>query len=158
MIVNRTKLAEIFGVSLTSVDNWIRRDCPYIQKAEQGKPWKFETKEVSDWLRKQDIIKATEGVDNTDIDEAKRRKLVADATLSEIAVAKEKGIVIDAEEIKNKLSSVLAEFTSKVRRIPERAVLRVVGETNESRIKSILLEEIDECLNLFIDYVDESRL
>lgn len=157
-IKNRSETADIFGVHITTLDGWIKRGCPYVKKGTKGVAWEIDTAQVSDWLRANDAEALSKGLDNTDIDEGKRRKIVADATLAEIQVAKEKGIVIDAEEIKQGLSHLFAEFTGKVRRVPERAVLRIVGETNESKIKSVLLEEIDECLNLFTDYVEQRRL
>jgi len=148
---NRAGLADIFGVSLPTIDGWIRRGCPFVDKpSKDNKSWKFNVPDVANWREEQAIIKI---MDTSDVDELKRRKLLAETTIAEINAAKEKNLVVDAEEVKLKLSSIFAEFTSRVRRVPERAVLRIVSESNESKIKSVLLEEIDECLNLFADYL-----
>lgn len=47
--VNRNKLAEIFQVSLGTIDAWVRRGCPY-KKA--GKNYEFILKEVIGWRDK----------------------------------------------------------------------------------------------------------
>ena len=47
--VNRTGLAEHFGVSLTTIDNWIRRGCPYQKKGGRGSEWEFSIDDVDLW-------------------------------------------------------------------------------------------------------------
>src|SRR5689334_3744886 len=51
LIVNRVGLAEIFGVSLPTVDAWVRGGCPYLQRADRdrGIPWQFNTAAVIAW-------------------------------------------------------------------------------------------------------------
>lgn len=50
--INRAQLAETFGVSLPTVDAWIRKGCPYVQKGGNGKPWQFRIQEVVRWREK----------------------------------------------------------------------------------------------------------
>ena len=49
MKVNRNGLAREFGVSLVSVDNWVRNGCPFIQAGGRGIEWIFETDDVEGW-------------------------------------------------------------------------------------------------------------
>lgn len=46
---NKADLANWFGVSLTTVDQWLRRGCPYIQRGERGKQWRFDFLAVCKW-------------------------------------------------------------------------------------------------------------
>jgi len=46
---NKADLANWFGVALTTVDQWLRRGCPYLQRGERGKQWKFDFLAVSKW-------------------------------------------------------------------------------------------------------------
>ena len=50
-VVNRVELAKILGVSLPTIDAYVRRGCPYVSKAdrEKGIPWEFNTAAVIDW-------------------------------------------------------------------------------------------------------------
>jgi hypothetical protein len=47
--LNRTELAQGFEVSLTTIDNWIRRGMPYLQKGGPGKVWDFDRDAVDEW-------------------------------------------------------------------------------------------------------------
>lgn len=46
---NKALLAEWFGVSIATVDAWVRRGCPSVQRGEKGRPWIFDLKEVAAW-------------------------------------------------------------------------------------------------------------
>ena len=50
--VNRAGLAEILGVSLPTVDAYVKRGCPYVSQADRdnGIPWAFDTAAVIAWL------------------------------------------------------------------------------------------------------------
>ena len=46
---NKADLANWFGVSLTTADQWLRRGCPYMQRGERGKEWRFDFLAVAKW-------------------------------------------------------------------------------------------------------------
>lgn len=46
---NKADLANWFGVSLTTADQWLRRGCPYLQRGERGKEWRFDYLAVAKW-------------------------------------------------------------------------------------------------------------
>jgi phage terminase Nu1 subunit (DNA packaging protein) len=48
-IGNKADLANWFGVSLTTADQWLRRGCPYLQRGERGKEWRFDFLAVAKW-------------------------------------------------------------------------------------------------------------
>jgi len=48
-IGNKADVASWFGVSLTTVDQWLRRGCPYMQRGERGKQWQFDLLGVAKW-------------------------------------------------------------------------------------------------------------
>lgn len=50
MIVNRVKLADICGVSKTTVDAWVGLGCPVIEKSGKSRPSKYDTVDVFRWL------------------------------------------------------------------------------------------------------------
>jgi len=45
--LNRSKIAEYFGVSLTAIDGWTRKGCPFERK---GKNLQFDPQALSKWL------------------------------------------------------------------------------------------------------------
>ena len=50
--VNRAELAEILGVSLPTVDAYVKRGLPYVRQADRDKgiQWQFDTAAVIGWL------------------------------------------------------------------------------------------------------------
>lgn len=57
--INKNQLAEAFGVSLTTIDAWIRKGMPYIEKggSETGKSWKIDLEAVKRWRENQNYPK-----------------------------------------------------------------------------------------------------
>lgn len=86
--VNRAELADLFGVSLPTVDAWIRDGCPFAVKGAKGREWAFESATVHRWLVDRAVADVAAGYEGEigviTADEAKRRKAVADAVVAEI--------------------------------------------------------------------------
>ena len=144
-VVNRQELADIFGVALTTVDNWNRKGCPVVQKGDKGVAWQFNTKDVHEFLIAQKVDMAT-GDAPSDFDDAKLRKLLAETELAELELAKAKEEVVELPVVETALASAFAEVQARLRNLPGRVLSALIGETNEQRFKEVLLAEIDESL------------
>ena len=48
-LVNRAELATLFEVSLPTVDAWVRKGCPVVERGGRGREWKFHFAEVFNW-------------------------------------------------------------------------------------------------------------
>lgn len=149
--VNRAQLANHFGVAKTTVDDWVQRGCPVEQRGSRGVPWKFNTAEIFKWLDQQARAE-TAGVQIATTDELRRRKLAAETGSAELAYSKEAELVAPIEQIERAMIKAFGEVRGSLRRVlPARAARRLVGETNETRFKTVLLEEIDHCLEALAD-------
>jgi phage terminase Nu1 subunit (DNA packaging protein) len=92
---NKAEVAEWFGMSVATVDAWIRRGCPAVQRGARGVPWVFDLLQVAQWRFAAPAAPGGDGSDETDPDsltpkerldwykgEAEKRKLqVADGQL-----------------------------------------------------------------------------
>lgn len=143
--VNRANLADVFGVSLPTIDSWVRAGCPLIQRGSKGVEWTFNTADVSKWLRDRAAQDASENFIQDEA-ELKRRKLAAETTMAELELAKAKGEVAPLDQMERNLSKLFAEIRANMRNIPGRVVTRVIGETDERKIKAALMDEIDQVL------------
>ena len=77
MKTNRSELTDIFGVSLRTIAGWVKQGCPVVQKGR-----KFDTGAVYSWFEAQTLQSV---VDETpDLNEARRRKLLAEAEKAEL--------------------------------------------------------------------------
>lgn len=144
-IVSRSKLAEMQDVSLPTVDKWVRDGCPVVKRGGRGKEWQFDNAAVTNWrldCKEQEAA----GQMPTDEAELKRRKLAAETMLAELELAQAKKAVAPIDQVERMVSGAFAQVRAAVRNIPERTVAQLIGETDERRFKSVLLEEIDQTL------------
>ena len=49
--LGKQEIADLFGVSEVTVDAWIRKGCPIIQRGSKGVAWQINSAAVSNWLR-----------------------------------------------------------------------------------------------------------
>ena len=64
---NKIDAAAWFDVALPTIDAWIRRGCPVIQRGRQGTPWVIDLKEMHEWhLRQKWLGGAEDDGDSTD--------------------------------------------------------------------------------------------
>lgn len=144
-IVSRQGLAELFGMSLNTVDHWVRTGCPVVQKGGPGKKWQFNTADVLGW--RDDKAREEAGGATTKDEKALRlRGLEARTLRDELDLAKARAEVVPVEQYERALTMACAELRTGMRNVPGRAVRMLIGETDETRFKSVLLAEIDQAL------------
>lgn len=157
-IVNRQGLAEFFGISLPTVDAWVRSKIPYIQRGGKGKEWQFDTAAVIEWR----IAQAAEvaGKKLTSLETIEKETARVRLEQEKLKYAKLAGLVVPMDQMERRLAIVFAEIRTSMRNLPGRVASIILGETNERRIRAVLLEEIDRNLSALADFdtntLDES--
>lgn len=142
---NRGEISEFFGVTPPTVDSWVRAGCPVIQRGSKGVAAIFNTADVSKWLRDKAREEGS-GTSLADESELKRRKLAAEAEKAELELAKAKGEVATIEDFERAQSAMMAAIRANMRNVPGRAVLQLLGCTDEAEFKAKLMDEIDLAL------------
>jgi phage terminase Nu1 subunit (DNA packaging protein) len=140
-IVNRSELAEFFGVVVNTVDSWVRAGCPVVQKGSRGVPASFNTGDVARW--RLDQAREEAGGENiADETALKKRKMQADVNLAELNFAKARGEVAPIREFERFQAAHDAAIRSNVLNVPQRVVTQLLGETNETIFKAKLRAEL----------------
>lgn len=142
--LNRSDLAAHIGVSLPTVDRWIKDGMPVVRRGGRGIEWEFDLADVIRW--RVDVAKEAAGGDATDLAEIEKRTAAAKMLKAELELAKARGDVAPLAQIERNLSKVFAEVRANMRNIPSAVASVIIGETDERRLKSVLLEEIDKAL------------
>jgi len=156
--VSTDELAELMGTHPWQVRDWMKAGCPVHKRGTGGRGKdganQFVLKDVVGWLKDRALKAALKSSDHEIVssEEAKRRKLAAEAALQEIELAKAKELVIDVQAVEQDLSNRFAELRSNIRKIPERVAIRLVAENDETEIKKVLLEEIDAVLEVLTSH------
>jgi phage terminase Nu1 subunit (DNA packaging protein) len=150
-VVNRAELAEINGVSMPTIDDWVKRGCPVGQRGGRGRAWQFNTAEVRNW-REDDIRAESSQATNATKEQLVLRKLAAETEQAELDLAKSKDEVVPVEQLERAMIKAFGEVRAGMRNVvPGRAASRLLGETDETSFKAVLLEEIDHALEALAD-------
>ena len=139
--VTRQALADVFGVALPTIDAWVRKGCPFVEKGGRGQEWQFNTAQVSKWLRDRDVEEATGGIPD-DIEMLRIRKQKAETELAELELATKKGEVALVSEYEKVWAMSMGQLRQNIMGVPQRAVLQLLGETDELVFKEKLRAEI----------------
>jgi phage terminase Nu1 subunit (DNA packaging protein) len=128
----------------------MKSGAPYVEKGSKSKPWKVNTKALSDWLRQRELeLKIGEAGSS---EELRRRKLAAETQKAEMEMLKAKGELVPLRQLERALANTFAELKTNMRNIPRRTATSIVGETDEIRIKEVLLTEIDQALEVLAQF------
>lgn len=141
--MNRKETAAAFGIDVTTLDGWCEKGCP-ADRQGKGRPATFDLSEVLAWRIQFETEKALETVsrDAGDLDALRARKLRAEAGIREIQLARASADLIPAHEFELALSSMLVAARVQVCEVlPVRAARRVLGETDETRLREALRDE-----------------
>lgn len=139
--VTRSGLGEVFGVSLPTVDSWVRSGCPVVKKGGRGVEWQFDTAEVAEWLKNRAVAAATD-TGHADEKELKRRKLEAETLIVELELARQKGEVALIDEFARAQAAAFAGIRANVMNVPARVVTQLLGEKDETVFKQKLRAEL----------------
>lgn len=144
-IVNRSGLADFFGVALPTVDGWVRQGAPVVQRGGRGRQWEFDTAEITSWRIQRAITEATGDVQADEV-ELKRRKLQAETAMAELELAKAKAEVAPIKEFEKAQAAAFAQIRANIMNVPQRIVVQLLGETSETVFKSKLKQELSVAL------------
>lgn len=158
-IATKQELADIFGVSLPTIEAWVRGGCPFVEKGGMGKSWKFDTAAVATW-QKDKATEDAKGTANVTAEELARRKNEASTQLVELELAKAKGEVAPVEEFERATAMLMGEIRQNIMNVPQRVVLTLLGETDEAVFKSKLRTELvlalETAANADLDPADDT--
>lgn len=153
--VNRSKLSDVFGVSLPTVDLWVRSGCPGVKTGfGNGAKWEFNTADVAKWLQSRAVEDAT-GDDTADEAALKRRRLAVTLKADELDLSREMELVSTIEGFEKEWAKTFAMLRQRIMTVPARVALSLVGEKSEARIKEVLVDELTAALTAVADGDDE---
>lgn len=138
--LNRSGLAEYMGVALTTVDRWVKEGCPVVQRGSRGVEWAFDSADIAKWYADR-AVAATAG-ETSDLEEIERRTAKAKMEKAELELAQAKGAVAPIREFERAQAAAFAEIRTNVMNVPARAVLQLLGETDEIIFKQKLRAEL----------------
>lgn len=124
--VSLRELAAFLDRDRTTISKWIEAGMPFVEKANRdlGKAWVFDTAEVVRWREQRAANEVAEKLGGTadgvtSEDEAKRRRAVAQAVVSELDMLERLRAVVPVDDVTDLWSKDYAEVKAKVMSLPD---------------------------------------
>lgn len=159
-LVNRVKLAEIFGVSVDTVSAWVKRGCPYLVGGDKGKQWSFNSASVFRWhLESVDGSSGSQTPEN--YEKSKARKMAADAALAEIELERARGSVVELSVVLDAVTEEYATVRTRLGSLPGILAPRLSPD-RALEYQPVIADVVDDILKelsadeRFADTVDET--
>ncbi|WOH61918.1 terminase small subunit [Bradyrhizobium sp. BWC-3-1] len=139
--LNRSGLAEAQGVSLPTIDRWVKDGMPVGQRGSRGVEWVFDLADVIRWRIERATADANAGAPD-DLAAIEKRTAQAKMLTAELELAKKKGEVAPVRDFERAQAKVFAQIRANVMNVPQRCVIQLLGETDETIFKDKLRKEL----------------
>lgn len=114
--LNKSELAEFFGVSVQAVDGWCRRNCPVIERGAPGRPWAFDAVEVAKW--RYSVPDAPDGVDPDEMLPSDRKAWYESETKRRALQVQDREL-IPADEVERVIATAFSAIAQGLRSLPD---------------------------------------
>lgn len=146
MIVNRTQLADILGVSPTTVLKRVEQGMPVQQRGDRTTEWVFDTVAVIKWL--QDVASGSADTEKSENEKvrtrAETRQTVAAAALKELELGQRQKVLVHVDDLVMLMDEQFAVLKSRFNALPARLAQRVAIETDPAECRKMLREEVNQ--------------
>lgn len=133
------------GVTLPTVDVWVKQGCPYLTRGSRGVEWEFDSAAVINWRRDKERQEAA-GQGEEDADKLELRIKSAKAQMAELELLEARKLLAPVEEMERAWAKAFASLQVNVMNVVQRATLALLGETDETRFKTKLRAELAAAL------------
>jgi phage terminase Nu1 subunit (DNA packaging protein) len=126
MQLTAKQVADYYGVRERTVTNWVNSDppCPSIL---DGSRRFFDSATVAAWKEQRAVDAAISRANPVDFEEAKGRKMAAEAELTELELARVRGESVPVALFAEKVRDLATKIRSQLLAAPGRYSARVVG-------------------------------
>jgi phage terminase Nu1 subunit (DNA packaging protein) len=144
MIVNRSGLARIVGVSATTIDRRVKEGMPVVEAAQVGdsQQWQFDTAAVIEWLRHRDMPRPRD----TRLAKAELRQRNAEAGLVEFDLQQKQKTIIHIEDINEIQAEQFALVSEQLLVIPPELVDALAAEADIGKCRDLLESHVHALL------------
>ncbi|HEV7434345.1 MAG TPA: terminase small subunit [Pseudorhizobium sp.] len=156
--VSQTDLADIFGVTDTTIRAWERDGMPVIAKGSRGLPDAYDTAACIEWRLAQVLarVPAEQPGDVVSEDEARRRKIYAEAQLAELKLDVERGELVEISAVGEEVDAVFSQVRARLLAIPGALALALTNEPDPTVIRDRVFGEVAAALTELSSHTGEA--
>jgi terminase small subunit / prophage DNA-packing protein len=148
-VMNRSQLAELLAVNLTTVDNWVREGCPFVKRPVRAGVgnWEFSPAAVVQWRIDRERQSALGDLAKVDEAEARRRKMAAEAGLAELELQIKNGNAVAIADQERIWVQMVGSARARLLAIPTKVGPSVAIEADAVACQSMIEAAITEALS-----------
>jgi phage terminase Nu1 subunit (DNA packaging protein) len=143
-IANRDEMAGILGISVTTLDRYVRAGCPVVERAENRREYRFNSADVIAWREERE---AQAKAASPAADDVRRRYTLAAAQLKELELAERRGLMVSVEDILPTLVDQLANVRSRLMAMPGRLAIELAALSDPVAIERVMTNELAAALS-----------
>jgi phage terminase Nu1 subunit (DNA packaging protein) len=139
----------MFGVAHETVRKWVAAGCPAVRKSDGSKGgagWQFSSADVIAWYAAREKASVKRG-EHVDLDEAKRRKLAAEAELAELDAAERRGDLVKIADVAAIVAEEYGACRSRLLGMPTKLAPILATTTDINEVRALLDAAIREALD-----------
>lgn len=138
---NKAEVAEFFDVSIPSVEGWLRRGCPVVQRGSRTVPWVFDLLDVATWRITGQRTDAD--VDPDTLPPSERKAWYEGETRKRELQVRDREL-IPAAEVEQAIATAFAAIAQDMRAIPDNLERRHgIAPAVAEAVETALLEAMD---------------
>jgi phage terminase Nu1 subunit (DNA packaging protein) len=147
MLVNKSKLGMIFGMSQAAVDKALANGAPYVSRGTRKEGWRINTAAFEAW-RREELRESIQPTDPNKLtfDEAKAKKTQAEYERIEMENARRRGEYLTIDQALALYREEASVIRSHLMSVPGRVAIPAAAESDPGMIEALLQDEINIAL------------
>lgn len=138
---NKAQAAEFFDVTLPTIDAWIRKGAPVMQRGARGVSWVIDLRAMSEWVYSGRSENAD--IDPDSLPPSERKAWYEGETRKRELQVRDREL-IPAAEVEQAIATAFAAIAQDMRAIPDNLERRHgIDPQTAEQVESALLEEMD---------------
>jgi phage terminase Nu1 subunit (DNA packaging protein) len=148
MLVNKSRLGLILGLSQSAIDKMLANGAPFVSKGTRKEGWRINTAAFAAWWR-QDAVNAVvpEDPNKLTFDEAKAKKTQAEYERIEMENRKRRRELVTIDEVVAVMREESSIIRSHLMAIPGRVAIPAAAEKDPGIVEALLTDEINIALS-----------
>lgn len=142
--LNQKDLCDLLGKSRQTVAELCR--LPGVPREKKGNSWVYLWPDFNDWWRETKVDQAAERAAPADFEEAKARKMEADADMAELELRQLRGELITLADYQKALTGSLDRVRARLLGLDSRLAPLVVGVDSVLKAKAVIRPIVNEIL------------
>lgn len=145
---NKAEFAEFFGVSIPTVESWVRKGMPVLQRGSRTIPWVFDLMECVQWRVAPQVGEGGDGIDPSRLPPAER-KAWYDSEIKRRELQERDRELIPAVELEACIARVFGALSQGLRSIPDNLERRIGCSPDVAEAVDRIIEaEMDAVANM----------